>query len=65
MEKDIVKAAIKSLKECRFTCMPILEYRERKYEFSEATHKMVAEEGCSLKWMETLKGGCWHVIPLE
>ncbi|MBQ3145628.1 MAG: hypothetical protein IJB90_03560 [Clostridia bacterium] len=65
MEKSIVERAIGSIKECNFNCMPMPEFREKEYRFEDATKKMVADAGYELKWLDTFKGGCWHVIPIE
>ena len=63
MEKSIVKNAIDSMKECGFNCMPITTYRDKAFKFKDTTLKMVEEANCQLKWLDTMKGGCWHIIP--
>lgn len=63
MEKIIVEQAMKAMKEGEFNCMPMPEYRDSTYQFKTATQNMVAEAGYQLKWLNTFKGGCWHVIP--
>ena len=63
MERNIVKSAINSMKEAKFNCMPMPQYRDKEYKFEKATHDMAAEANCHLEWMDTFKGGCWHVIP--
>lgn len=63
MERTIVKKAIESMKG-GFNCMPIPVYRDPSYQFEAETMEMVSAAGFQLKWLDTFKGGCWHVIPI-
>lgn len=61
-EKNIVAEAVEAMKGGDFNCMPLPEYRDKEHQFESATLEMVAEAGYRLKWFDTFKGGCWHVI---
>ena len=64
-ERRLVREAMEAMKNGQFNCMPIPEIRDSKYQFDADTHNMVSEAGCQLKWLDTFKGGCWHVVPLS
>ena len=61
-EKNIVKEAIEAMKGGDFNCMPMPEFRDKEYQFETETLNIVSEAGYRLKWLDTMKGGCWHVV---
>lgn len=60
--KENIGTIIKVMKDGKFNCMPLPEFRDKEY-IDPTIKKAVTEAGFQLKWFDTFKGGCWHVIP--
>lgn len=59
-ERCIVIEALAGIKN---KCTPLPELREKEYVFSSSTLRIVEEAGYQLKWRDTTRGGCWHIMP--
>ena len=63
MEIKRVKEAIDYLVSTGNDGFPLGDgFRSRDYSFSSEAISLIERSGFTLKWLDTFKGGCWHIV---
>lgn len=62
MQNIIVERALNSMKEKDSDSVPMTEYAQKGHIFEPEARRMVEEAGCTIKWIDTSKGGCYHIV---